>query len=142
VSDRLDELGRSTDVVLVTFTDPNNLGASAQANALPFPVLADPDRSAYRAFGLGRGSVARVWGWRSARKYAELLWAHRSSRRPTNRPARSLPRRRGPTEDTLQLGGDFVVGGDGTLAYGFWGDGPDDRPTVDELIDAVRALGS
>ena len=44
---------------------------------------------------------------------------------------------RRPTEDTLQLGGDFVVAEDGTLRYGFWGEGPDDRPTVDELIEAV-----
>jgi len=44
---------------------------------------------------------------------------------------------RRPTEDTLQLGGDFIVGPDGTLIYGFWGEGPDDRPSVDDLIDAL-----
>lgn len=46
-----------------------------------------------------------------------------------------------PTEDTLQLGGDFVIDASGTLTYGFWGEGPDDRPSVDELFDEVRKLG-
>lgn len=65
-------------------------------NHVRLPILLDPDRSAYRAFGLDRGSVARVWGL------------------------------------------DFVVGPDGKLVWGFWGQGPDDRPDVDELIEAVE----
>ncbi len=39
--------------------------------------------------------------------------------------------------DTLQLGGDVVIGPTGTIAWLFRGDGPDDRPSVDALIDAV-----
>ena len=57
-------------------------------------------------------------------------------------PARLLRqgrRARLPTEDALQLGGDFVIGVDGALVWGHWSDGPDDRPAVDELIAAVAA---
>jgi len=126
VRDRLEEFG-TTDVVLVTFTDPEKVVTYAEAKDLPFPVLVDADRSAYRAFGLARGSVRRVWGWRMARRYLEIF---RSD---------GVSRLRRPTEDTLQLGGDFVVSPDGTLTYGFWGAGPDDRPSVDDLIQAVRA---
>lgn len=57
MSDRLDELGESTTVVLVTFTDPDNLDDYRDTNSVPFPILIDPDRSAYRAYGLGRGST-------------------------------------------------------------------------------------
>ena len=39
--------------------------------------------------------------------------------------------------DTLQLGGDFVIAPDGTLSWGFWGAGPDDRPELDDLVAAV-----
>jgi len=125
VRDRLDELGPDTEVVLVTFTTDDRAERYADAHRLPFPVLVDESRSVYRAYGLGRGSMARVWGVRAARRYVEIL------RRD------GLAGLRRPTEDTLQLGGDFVVAPDGTIAYGFWGAGPDDRPTVDELIDAV-----
>jgi len=130
VSDRLDELGESTAVVLVTFTDPDNLDNYRNTNPVPFPILIDPDRSAYRAYGLGRGSVRRVWGWRAARRYLEII---------RNGGLRDLRR---PTEDTLQLGGDFVVAPDGILAWGFWGEGPDDRPSVDDLITEVRRTRS
>jgi hypothetical protein len=44
---------------------------------------------------------------------------------------------RRPTEDTLQLGGDFVVGRDGRLVYAYRSEGPADRPSVDELISAA-----
>ncbi len=129
--DRLDDLGDDTDVVLVTFTDPENLPAYRERHHLDLDVVVDEGRSSYRAFGLGRGSIGRVWGWRAARRYLEILRAD---------GVRGLRR---PTEDTLQLGGDFIVDPDGTLVYGFWGQGPDDRPDVDELIGALgRGPGS
>ena len=125
--DRLDEFAPNTDVVLVTFTDAERLDEYRARNDLPFPVLIDPGRDAYRAFGLGRTSVARAWGVRSALAYLRLFVHGRW---------RDLRR---PAEDTLQLGGDFVVGPDGSLVYGFWSAGPDDRPPVDELIAATHA---
>ena len=123
--DRLDELPGEAEVVLVTFTDRQQALAYRETNDLPFPVLVDEDRRTYRAYGLERGSIARVWGLRSARRYVEIL----------RRDGLSGLRR--PTEDTLQLGGDFVVGADGTLVWAFWGAGPDDRPSVDELFAAA-----
>ncbi len=123
--DRLDELGSGTDVVLITFTTTDLAQRYEQRVGLPFPILLDDDRGTYTAYGLGRGTVRRVWGWRAARRYWDIL------RRD------GLSELRKPSEDTLQLGGDFVIAPDGTLAYGFWGEGPDDRPSVDTLIDAV-----
>jgi len=130
VRDRLADLGTETRVVLVTFTDPEHLVSYRDAHRLPFPVLTDPDRYVYRAYGLGRGSIARVWGWQAGRRYAELI---------RTEGFRGLRR---PREDSLQLGGDFVIAADGTLAWGFWGAGPDDRPDLAELVAQVtRASG-
>lgn len=131
VRDRLDEFADLEEqravVALVTFSDPDLLDGYRDHHGLPFPVLTDPERAVYRRYGLGRGTTARVWGWRAAKRYWELIRANGLG---------SLHR---PTEDTLQLGGDFVIGPDGVLAYGFWGEGPDDRPDVAELVDAVRS---
>lgn len=124
--DRLDELGATTRVALITFTDPVNLAEYGARNEVPFPILVDRDRTTYRSYGLGRGSIWRVWGWQAALGYLRVFRDH------------GVGGLRRPTEDTLQLGGDFVVGPDGTLVYGFWGAGPDDRPDVDELVCAVQ----
>lgn len=121
--DRLEDLGDAV-VALVTFTRQRNLRGYRSRHGLPFAVLTDEDRAGYRAYGLGRGSVWRVYGLATLRRYAQLL-----------RRGERLQR---PLEDTLQLGGDFVVGRDGRLAYVFRGSGPDDRPEVDELVEAVR----
>jgi len=129
VRDRLDEFGEA-DVVLVTFTDHNNVPAYRERHQLDLPVVVDTDRAAYRAFGLGRGSVRRVWGAKAGRRYLEIVGADGFA---------GLAR---PVEDTLQLGGDFVIDPEGKLVYGFWGEGPDDRPSVEELLAAVAANDS
>nr|MBA2624436.1 hypothetical protein [Acidimicrobiia bacterium] len=121
--DRLDELD-DAEVVLVLFTAARNLRGYRSRLALPYSVVTSEDRSAYRDYGLPRGSMARVWGWRTVREYGRLL----------RKKDAHLER---PTEDTLQLGGDFVVGGDGRLVYAFRSEGPDDRPPVDDLVAAV-----
>ena len=121
--DRLDELAEA-EVALVTFTRQRNLRGYRRRFGLPFPVLADEMRTAYRAYGLGRGPWWRVWGPATLRAYARLVGRGGKLRRPT--------------EDTLQLGGDFVVGRDGRLVYVFRSKGPSDRPSVDDLVRAVR----
>jgi peroxiredoxin len=124
VSDRLAEFGGAA-VVLITFTRPRNLRGYRRRLALAYPVLADETRAVYRAYGLQRGSWRRVWGLKSVRAYGRLL-----------RQGRRLER---PSGDTLQLGGDFIVDRDGRLAYAHRSRGPHDRPSVDELLDAVRS---
>lgn len=124
MSDRLAELGDNTTVALLTFTDPTNLVGYSEEHDLPFPILVDPTRSVYRAYGLGRGSIARIYGWKAAHRYLQIFRTD---------GLRDLTK---PTEDTLQLGGDFIIGPEGILIYGFWGAGPDDRPSIDDLINA------
>jgi peroxiredoxin len=123
VRDRFDEFGDAA-VAVVTFTRPRNLRGYRRRLELPYPVLADEDRQCYRAYELRRAPVRRAFGLSTVRRYAELV-------RQGHRPQR-------PHEDLLQLGGDFVVGRDGRLVYGFRSRSPDQRPAVDELLEAVR----
>ncbi len=123
MSDRVDEFGDAA-VVLITFTPPRNLHGFRRQLNLSYPVLADEARVAYRAYGLGRGRWWQVWGPQTLRAYRRLLG--------------SGQRLRVPTQDTLQLGGDVVVDRTGRLAYAYRSRRPDDRPSVDDLIVAVR----
>jgi peroxiredoxin len=123
VRDRLDEFG-DTALAVITFSAPERAAAYQKELLVPLPVLVDADRSVYRAYGLGRGSVWSVWGPRTWRAYGRLIAQGRRFRRPT--------------DDTLQLGGDFVIGRDGRIHYAFRSADPDDRPTVDALVAAAR----
>jgi len=124
---RREELGDS-EIVVVTFANARVLPGYRRRFADPFTVVSDHDRLTYRALGFGRGTFWRVWGWKVAVKYFELL---RSGRRLEKGE---------PEADTRQLGGNAVIGRDGRLAWIYAGAGPDDRPTVDEVIDVVRSL--
>jgi hypothetical protein len=52
------------------------------------------------------------------------------------------PRRPGPGEDVLQLGGDFLLGSDGRVVFAYRGADRSDRPSVDELLRRLRALAA
>lgn len=122
MGDRLGDLGDAV-VALITFTRPRNLRGYRNRLGLPYAVLADETRATYRAYGLGRGRWWRVWGPATVRSYLRLI--------------RGGARAQRPKEDTLQLGGDFVVGRDGTLRYAYRSKGSDDRPPVDDLVRAT-----
>jgi alkyl-hydroperoxide reductase/thiol specific antioxidant family protein len=117
----VDELGTA---LFVAFDRPGCLRDSLLRGLdVPYPVLADCDRSAYRAWGLARGSVLSIWGDpRVWRRYASEL-AHGA-------------RLRRPGGDTLQLGGDFVVDPAGIIVYSR-PQRRDDRPPVAELLHAL-----
>ncbi len=124
--DRRGEFGTDVEFALTTFSDPKYLPAYRRRTGWDLPILIDADRTVYRQFGYGRGSLWRVYGFRVVRRYAEIF------------------RRRGfgdyriATEDTLQLGGNVVIDGTGVAAWVYRGAGPDDRPTVDEILDQVN----
>lgn len=114
--------------VVVTFTDDvGRLDAYREHLGIEFPILADPDRSLYRAVGAGRGSLRRVWSLGTIAMYAKLL-----------RRGRRL---RAPSEDTRQLGADLLVDADGRLRRIWLPEGPDLRPGIEELVAAVREFG-
>lgn len=124
--DRIDDLEGAT-VVVVSFAEPRELSAHRDRLELPFMLLADPERRLYRAFGLGRGRLHEIWSLRTLVAYWRLL-------RRGKRPSR-------PTQDTRQLGGDFVIDRAGRLAAAFTPRTPADRPAIRELAEAVRGAG-
>ncbi|MEX2465438.1 MAG: AhpC/TSA family protein, partial [Gemmatimonadota bacterium] len=113
--DRIEELG--ADVVFVAFDEPEALRSKlTEGIDLAFPLGFDPERVSYRRWGLQRAPWWKIWldpkVWKT---YAQLL--------------ASGQRLRGGGADPLQLGGDFVIAADGTVAYSR-PQTRDDRPPV------------
>ncbi len=113
-------------MVGVSFEEPSVIARFAERESLPYPVLCDPERRAYRALGLERGRTGQVWSLNALRTYARGLLRGR------------LPRL--PRADIAQLGGDFVLDGHGRVVYEYRSEESADRPPIAVLLDAVRAV--
>ena len=117
--DRIARAGGS--VVFVVHDPPERVHAGLLGGLdLPWPVLVDLDRVAYRAWGLRRASFGTVWlDPRVWARYGRLLLGGERLRR--------LGR------DTLQLGGDFVLDPDGVVTWAR-SQHADDRPPVGVVL--------
>jgi hypothetical protein len=108
------------------FLAPSYVQRGLVPPAAPFArtrFLTDPARAAYPAYGLGRNSVPRVYGPRILWQY--LQWGLQGRRIRIN-------------DDTLQRGGNFVVGRDGRLTLAHTGRDQSDRPSVESILAALR----
>jgi peroxiredoxin len=121
--DRLAAAGIS--VLVVAQAEPKNVAWWTAKHPQPFPIVSDHNRTAYRAFGLGRVSwlhfirpdvlLGYLWvivrGWR------------------VRKPVRG--------EDVLQLGGDFVLDRDRRLVFAYPSRAATDRPSAEQILAAV-----
>jgi peroxiredoxin len=120
--DELDRLGAV--VAAVSFEPAARAAAYAQREGWPYPILSDPDRRAYAAFGLPRARPWQIWNWGMVGVYTRGLLHGR------------LPRLR--RADFSQLGGDVVLAPDGRVVYLHRGRALADRPSIEEIMAAVR----
>lgn len=109
-------------VVAIAQASPAVLTQYLLKNPLPFPILSDPDRVTYRAFGLERTSWVTffrpsvIWG------YLRLMLRGTRLRTPH------------AGEDVRQLGGDFILNQTGDLLFTFRSPDPTARPSIAELL--------
>lgn len=117
-------------VLAVTPSRPEVLAAHARTKCWPFPIVGDPNRRAYRAFGLDRTPLWRFFRPKAVVRY---LWLIGKGWRPR------LPK---AGEDVFQLGGDFLVDRELHLRYAYRSADPADRPGMPQLIAEVRKVTS
>jgi peroxiredoxin len=113
-------------VVAVTFEPHTAISRFVPREGVAAPVLSDPDRQAYRAFGLRRGRAVQVWTWGALKAYLKGALHGR------------LPRV--PNDDIAQLGGDFVLDAEGTVVWAYRSKDPSDRPPPEDILRVVRDL--
>ena len=106
-------------IVVVSFGLAHQARAWQEETGAPFTLLLDPERAAYRAYGLDY-SVLRSWGVKVWWRYAQLMLAGRSWR--------------GIQGDSGQLGGDFIVDTAGIIRLAYRSHDPTDRPSISQLL--------
>jgi hypothetical protein len=118
--------GAGCSVLVVSQAKPEILALYLARQAWHVTVVGDPDRAAYRAFGLERT------GWLAFFRPRVLLGYFRGLLRGygLKKPYQG--------EDVRQLGGDFVLDRERRVVFAYPSADPTDRPGVDDLLWAVR----
>ena len=114
-----------TNVVTVSFDSLYWSRAWLQETGSPFPFLHDPERVAYRAYGL-KSSLWRAWSPANLWYYLKATWQGR----PT------FGRRGNPH----QLGGDFIIDQHGLIQLAHPSREPTDRPTLAQILASLQTI--
>ena len=121
------EFGRfeqaGAQIAAVGMGTPEEAGSLQRKLKLPFDVLSDPDRKAYRAYGLERGSFWQVSG--------PGVWA--AGAKALLRGGIGIPR-----GDVFQLSGEFVVDSAGIVRLAHRPRNSADHAGVEELLSAIE----
>jgi peroxiredoxin len=111
--------------VILAQGEPARAAAYHREHRLPCPILCDPERMAYRAYGVGQWAVERVLYDAPAEYWAhprDLGEAFQDLRREAGRP---------PVDDPWRATAEFVIGAGGVVRlcyrYQFCEDFPDAR---------------
>lgn len=126
---KIAEAGAS--VVAVGQAEPVRAAAVAARRGYHFPLLCDPDLSAYQAYGLPEGVPATItqdFPWKPGDNETAQKWT--SSRRGTERAL---------VDHMWQLPGEFVIAEGGRIVLAHRAQYCEDFPLTDVLIGAINA---
>ena len=114
---------KGAEVVAIFFEPRNRLFQLTRQLQLPYPVLSDPERDVYAAYSLAQGNLLKIFSPKTVWTYVKHFARGR--------------RYEHAASDWKQIGGDFILGEDGTVLYEHRGQTPADRPTVASLISKL-----
>jgi len=114
---------KGAEVVAIFFEPMDRLFQLTRQLQLPYPVLSDPERDVYAAYSLAQGNLLKIFSPKTVWTYVKHFARGR--------------RYEHAASDWKQLGGDFILGEDGTVLYEHRGQTPADRPTVASLISKL-----
>ena len=118
-------------LVAVCQADPARASAVAARRGYDFPLLCDPDLTAYQAFGLPEGVPATItqdFPWRPGDTETAESWT--ASRRGTERALVDHP---------WQLPGEFVIATGGRIALAHRAQHCEDFPHTEVIMGAIAA---
>ncbi len=114
-----------TKILAVSFGSPADVEDYRQHFELTIDIASDPSRALYAAYGMRQGSLSAVYGIAAMKQHFEL------------RSKGYAPPPNTPKQDTLQLGGDFVIGPDGRIAFAHPSRSGEDRASIDAIVRAA-----
>lgn len=117
-------------LVIVSHASPESAKAFCDQRAPDALCLADPDRAAYKAYGLFRGTF-----WQTI--LSPRIW---KSNRRLARTKGFKPEVPHAGQDAYQMSGTFVIGTDGRIRLPYYYDDIADHPPVDLLLHGIMGV--
>jgi peroxiredoxin len=117
-------------IAVVTQGAPADTAAFCAEYAPHLTCLADPQRKAYTAFGLGRGGLSQT---------VFSLRVHRANQRVQARKGWT-PQMPPAGQDAMLMSGIFIIGLDGRLRLPYYYDDISDHPTLDLLVHGIMGV--
>ncbi len=114
---------RNVQILVVTFESDRFARSYVEETSLPWPLLVDETREAYRNYGMLSASFWDIWG-------PKTWWAYLNE----ILKGRKLGRSAG---DIYQRGGDVLIDPTGIIRLHHIGKGPADRPTVEVILNKI-----
>ena len=118
---------RGLRLAIITHASAESAKQFCESRAPNATCLADPDRAAYRAYGLDRGTL-----WQTL--FSPNIWKSNSRVARTKGFKPELP---SPGQDIAQMSGVFIIGADGRVRLPYYYDDIADHPPVDLLLHGV-----
>jgi peroxiredoxin len=130
VGSRLELEAQGLGLVIVTQGTPEQTKAFCAQRAPGTTCLSDPQRRAYQAYGLGRGSLFQTLlsprVWKSNKQLAESKgW------KPEKPPS---------GQDAFIMSGTFIIGTDGRIRMPYYYEDIADHPPVDLLLRGIMGM--
>ena len=117
-------------IAVVMQGSPDQSMAFAEMFAPGLTVLADPERKAYRAYGLERGNIFQT-------VLNPKIWSAIS--RARRKGYRVEPPPEG--QDAMQMSGTFIIGTDGRIELPYYYDNIAAHPSLELLLEGVLSTG-
>ena len=109
---------------MVTFEKEQEASAFTCKTGLPWPLLMDPEKKLYTAYGMSNAGFFDIWGLETWKAYVRELICGR------------LPKR--SNGDIYQRGGDVLIDPQGMVRIHHVGTGPADRPSVESILTLMK----
>jgi peroxiredoxin len=117
-------------IVVVTQGTPHTTAAFGQEFAPGLECLADPERKAYEAYGLERGTLFQTF-------LNTKVWSALRQARKQGYPILPPP----PGQDAMLMSGTFIISRQGRIELPYYYDHIADHPPLDLLLSGVLSTG-
>jgi len=120
-------IGKGLSLAVITQGTQEQTQAFCVERAPGILCLADPDRKAYSAYGLGKGSLRQTF-------LSTRVWRSNRNLKKTRGWKTELPPQ---GQDSMLMPGTFVIGPDGRIRLPYYYEDIADHPSVELLVQGI-----